>query len=78
MQGKKLLRSADSGDPDTKALAWAMFAKGLRRLRDLEKRMRGPYVGEINALSVKHACESVAWTVPWVVNVDGFGRAIGV
>jgi hypothetical protein len=38
--GKELPRAADSGDPDMKALAWAMFAKGLRRLRDLEKRMR--------------------------------------
>jgi hypothetical protein len=38
--GKELLRAANSGDPDMKALAWAMFAKGLRRLRDLEKRMR--------------------------------------
>ena len=35
--GKKLLRTGDSGDPHTKALAWAMFAKGLRRLR--ERRM---------------------------------------
>ncbi len=36
--GKELLRAADSGDRDMKALAWAMFAKGLRRLRELEKR----------------------------------------
>jgi len=36
--GKELLRAADSGDRDIKALAWAMFAKGLRRLRELEKR----------------------------------------
>jgi hypothetical protein len=35
--GKELLRAADSGDRDMKALAWAMFAKGLRRLRELEK-----------------------------------------
>ena len=34
--GKELLRAANSGDPDMKALAWAMFAKGLRRLRALE------------------------------------------
>ncbi len=35
--GKELLRAADSGNRDMKALAWAMFAKGLRRLRELEK-----------------------------------------
>jgi hypothetical protein len=35
--GKELLRAADSADRDLKALAWAMFAKGLRRLRELEK-----------------------------------------
>jgi hypothetical protein len=35
--GKELLRAADSGDRDMKALAWAMFSKGLRRLRELEK-----------------------------------------
>jgi hypothetical protein len=38
--GKELLRAADSRDPDMKALAWAMFAKGLRRWRKLEGRMR--------------------------------------
>jgi hypothetical protein len=27
--GNELLRAADSGDPDMKALAWAMFAKGV-------------------------------------------------
>jgi hypothetical protein len=36
--GKELLRAADSRDPDMKALARAMFAKGVRRLRELEKR----------------------------------------
>jgi hypothetical protein len=36
--GKELLRAASSGDPDMSALAWAMLAKGARRLRDLEKR----------------------------------------
>jgi hypothetical protein len=36
--GKELLRASDSGDPNTGALAWAMLAKGARRLRDLEKR----------------------------------------
>src|SRR3989441_11882301 len=36
--GKELLRATNSGDRDMKALAWAMFAKGLRRLRELEKR----------------------------------------
>jgi hypothetical protein len=35
--GKELLRAADSMDPDMKALAWAMLAKGLRRLRELER-----------------------------------------
>ena len=33
--GKELLRAAKSGDPDMSALAWAMLAKGARRLRDL-------------------------------------------
>ena len=33
--GKELLRAADSGDPDVKAMARAMFAKGVRRLREL-------------------------------------------
>ncbi|MFY9910599.1 MAG: hypothetical protein WAK56_12205 [Candidatus Sulfotelmatobacter sp.] len=36
--GKELLRASDSGDPDVKALAQAMFAKGLRRLRESTKR----------------------------------------
>jgi hypothetical protein len=36
--GKELLRAAKSGDPDMSALAWAMLAKGVRRLRDLERR----------------------------------------
>jgi hypothetical protein len=36
--GKELLRAADSGDPDMKALAWAMLTKGPLRLRELEKR----------------------------------------
>ena len=35
--GKELLRSTNSVDPDMKALAWAMLAKGTRRLRDLER-----------------------------------------
>jgi hypothetical protein len=35
--GKELIEAADSGDRDIKALAWAMFGKGLRRLRELEK-----------------------------------------
>jgi len=35
--GKELLRAADSGNPDMSALAWAMLAKGARRLRDLER-----------------------------------------
>jgi len=36
--GKELLRAADSGDPDMKVLAGAMFANGMRRLRESEKR----------------------------------------
>jgi len=38
--GQALLRVADSGDPDMQAMTWAMFVKGLRRLRELEKRMQ--------------------------------------
>jgi hypothetical protein len=38
--GKELLRAAKSEDPDTSALAWAMLAKGGRRLRDLERQAR--------------------------------------
>jgi hypothetical protein len=38
--GKELLRAADSRDPDIKALASAMFAKGQRRLSELGKRTR--------------------------------------
>ena len=36
--GKELLRAANSGNPDMSVLAWAMLAKGARRLRDLERR----------------------------------------
>ena len=36
--GKELQRAANSGNPDMSALAWAMLAKGARRLRDLERR----------------------------------------
>ncbi len=35
--GKELLRAADSADPDVKALASAMFAKGVPRFGDLQK-----------------------------------------
>jgi hypothetical protein len=35
--GKELLRAAESTDPDISELAWAMLAKGVRRLRELEK-----------------------------------------
>ena len=38
--GKELLRAVDSGDPDVKALAWAMFAKGVRLLKELDTRMQ--------------------------------------
>ncbi len=34
---KELLRAADSGDPDMSAMAWAMLAKGARRLRESDK-----------------------------------------
>jgi len=34
--GKELLRAADSGDAHMTAMAWAMLAKGARRLRELE------------------------------------------
>lgn len=40
--GKELLRAAESGDPDMSAMAWAMLAKGARRLRDLESRAQTP------------------------------------
>jgi len=36
--GKELLRATNFVDTDMKALAWAMLAKGARRLRDLERR----------------------------------------
>ena len=36
--GKELLRATESRDPDISALAWAMLAKGVRRLTELEKR----------------------------------------
>jgi hypothetical protein len=35
--GDELLRAATSVDPDMRALAWAMLAKGALRLRDLKK-----------------------------------------
>ena len=43
--GKELLKAARSMDPDMSALAWAMLAKGARRLRELEKRTRGALCG---------------------------------
>ena len=53
--GRELLRAANAQDPDIKALAWALFAKGVHRLGDLKKRVQpGParfsgenYVDEI-------------------------------
>jgi hypothetical protein len=36
--GKELLRATTSMDPDMRALAQAMWAKGALRLRDLEAR----------------------------------------
>jgi hypothetical protein len=38
--GKELLRAAKSEYPDMSALAWAMLAKGARRLGDLERQAR--------------------------------------
>jgi len=35
--GKELLRAADSMDPDTSALAWAMLAKGASHLIEFRK-----------------------------------------
>ena len=35
--GKELLRATNSVDPDVKALAWALLAKGARRLKDSER-----------------------------------------
>ena len=34
--GKELLRASDSKDPDVRSLAWAMSAKGARRLKELD------------------------------------------
>jgi hypothetical protein len=34
--GRELLRAADSRNPDVKALAWAMLAEGVGRLKRLE------------------------------------------
>jgi hypothetical protein len=52
--GKELLRAANSGNPDMSALAWAMLAKGARRLRwkdgrkpVLARSSRKAYVDEI-------------------------------
>jgi hypothetical protein len=53
--GQKLLRAAASMDPDMRALARAMWAKGALRLRALEKQaqttprtiIEEPYVDEI-------------------------------
>jgi hypothetical protein len=36
--GEELIRAADSPDPDIKALASAMFAKGVSRLTGLDGR----------------------------------------
>ena len=35
---RELLRAANSGNPDTSALAWAMLKRGARRLRDMQGR----------------------------------------
>ena len=38
--GNELLRAANSENPDTSALAWAMLAKGARRLRELKRQVQ--------------------------------------
>jgi len=89
--GKELLRAADSGDPDMKVLAGAMFANGMRRLRESEKRAQpvpaqylgeNPFGGEPcgsdHALCVGDFCASSGCAIPCVVDADGFDRAIGV
>jgi hypothetical protein len=35
--GEELLRASNSGDPALQALAWAMFTRRVRRLRESEK-----------------------------------------
>jgi hypothetical protein len=35
---QELLRAANSGNPDMRALAWAMLKRGARRLRELQGR----------------------------------------
>jgi len=53
--GTELLRAADSRNPDVKALAWAMLAEGVDRLKKLEngrnllpaRSLGGNYVDEI-------------------------------
>ncbi|MGA9507660.1 MAG: hypothetical protein WBV55_03330 [Candidatus Sulfotelmatobacter sp.] len=50
--GKELLRAADSADPDIEALARAMFAKGERRLRELEERTHSSFRLALNVMSL--------------------------
>jgi hypothetical protein len=38
--GNELLRAANSENPDTRALAWAMLAKGARRLWKLKRQVQ--------------------------------------
>jgi len=38
--GKELIRATDSGDPYTKALAWAMLAKGMGQQKKRTSRSR--------------------------------------
>jgi hypothetical protein len=38
--GNELLRAANSENPDMSALAWAMFAKGARRLQNLKQQVQ--------------------------------------
>jgi hypothetical protein len=48
--GRELLRAAGSADPDIEALARAMFAKGLRRLREPEERTHSSFRTTPNAM----------------------------
>jgi len=48
--GKELLRATDSADPDVEALAQAMFAKGFRRLRELQERTQPSFRTTLNSM----------------------------
>jgi hypothetical protein len=48
--GKELVRAADSADADIEALARAMLAKGLRRLRESEEETHSPFRPMLSAV----------------------------